>query len=502
MADGIFKRAEIETLRIDGGASGSSVFGASTTYGRGFVKRSLDAAQRTNAYGRTPEVPVGFQPPAITLTEDQEAAVRALEEFEASSDPFFLLAGFAGTGKTTVLNSWLRKRGSRGVAFCAPTNKATRVLFEMATRHGLSVPCLTIHKLLRLRVMKDASKKYAARAAASADRVDIGDFDIVVIDECSMVGDKPPPTERVDMRGLYELATSEAKKAGTKIIFVGDPAQLPPIEEGQSRTFETPRRIGLTKVVRQALDNPIIAVATYIRAKMYGEEVGTPPSLEAMADGVGVMRYARKDWLDKIVAAYREDADHPTRFKVLAAHKANVDDLNNHVRRALFGEDVPPFRVGERYIATEPVAIFEGEECVGFAISTDEDATILSAERAPHPRFPEYDAWRLEMQSDNGTFECHVVDPKDRRRWEEEIEAIGVREARGKRRFWMKWELNDAFAHLRPHYAMTIHRSQGSTYEEVFVDVQDIDSWRDQWTMYRLLYTACTRPSRALHLVM
>ena len=63
------------------------------------------------------------------------------------------------------------------------------------------------------------------------------------------------------------------------------------------------------------------------------------------------------------------------------------------------------------------------------------------------------------------------------------------------------WVLNDAFAELKPHYAMTCHRSQGSTYENVFVDYPNIMSNPGgKFEALRCLYTGCTRASQMLYL--
>lgn len=501
-------------------------------------KTCLDRSERQNGYSK-PSEPAAEPRPEVELTDDQKRAAEALREFVRSDDREFLLSGYAGTGKTTVLQHWLRgervevvcpvcdnpqfvspsgttcKNGHGGlepyfrkplrVAFAAPTNKATRVLWEMAGAHGLSVECSTIHKLLKLKVMSDAEKRYAAKRVSMdgfADRP-MSRFDVVVVDEASMVGNKPQGAER-EHRGLYDMAVEEAAETGAKLIWVGDPAQLPPVQDSDSPAFQVPRRAELTRVVRQALDNPILALATWIRSAMYGEDSGETPAL-VMSDGTGAAKVQRDEWMERIFAAYDEDPFHPTKTKVLAARNKVVDDINQRVRAHLVGPDAAaePYLAGERLVATEPVALWERGRIAGVAMATDEEAVIVSAERARHPKYFQYLSWELELEVGGGMhFKTYVVDPADRVRWQHDVEAIGKRESEtGLRRYYLKWELNDAFGHLRHHYAMTVHRSQGSTYETVFVDAEDISSWPGPASeMARLMYTAVTRPRKGLWL--
>ena len=447
-------------------------------------------------------------PAEIELTEDQSAALEALLEFEASDDKTFLLSGWAGTGKTTVLQHYLKITETEAAliggrihadrVLAAPTNKAVRVLAEMASAHGLSVPCLTLHSLLGLRLRKDAEQKYCD---AGTWGVDLTGTQVLVVDECSMVGNEPTRLGRREVPGLFSTLMNAAVDSRTKVVFVGDPGQLPPVKDGKlSPTFNTLRRFELKEIVRQAEGNPILRLASYIRAVMAGEAPARPNLADDGFTGV----YATRDlgeFEDLVVEAYLDESNHPTRYKALAYRNRTVDMLNDRVRREIHGPEAEKYLVGERYVATQPVVDVNQAGMPSIVAATDEDAVILSIEATQHEDLPQYRAFLLAMKGSDGSFPAVVPHPNDEQRWRADLKGMAEL-ARKRRVSWEQyWSLHDAFAHFKPHYAMTAHRSQGSTYENVFVDVPDIMSNPSgKWEALRCLYTACTRAAQMLYL--
>lgn len=445
----------------------------------------------------------------IELTPDQEGALNALMDFENSGDPTFLLSGWAGTGKTTVLQHYLKATETEaaldpsGRVHCprvltAPTNKAVRVLAEMAAAHGLRVPCQTIHSLLGLRLKKDAEQKYCDAGGFGAQ---LSDIQVLIADECSMIGNEPTRLGRKEVPGLYTTITKAAARAGTKIVFVGDPGQLPPVKDGKlSPAFNCLRRFELKKIVRQAAGNPILRLATYIRQVMDG---GTAPQPELEDDGfTGVyVAKTRREYEDLIMTAYLEDPNHATKHKALAFRNKTVDALNKRIRLELHGPGADKYVPGERYVATQPVVDYDSDGRPVIVASTDEDAVLLSVEPTQHDDLPQYRAFLLTLEGSEGVFHAVAPHPDDEERWRGDLQALAEL-ARKRRLPWETyWSVHDAFGHFKPHYAMTVHRSQGSTYENVFVDVPDIMSNPSgKWEALRCLYTACTRASQMLYL--
>ena len=91
----------------------------------------------------------------LRLTASQQKAITKLWQFIHSPNHFFLLAGYAGTGKSTIVFAVIKElvRLGKRVAITAPTNKAVEVVRNIAIKQGLSVDCLTIHQLMGLSIV-------------------------------------------------------------------------------------------------------------------------------------------------------------------------------------------------------------------------------------------------------------------------------------------------------------------------------------------------------------
>ena len=166
----------------------------------------------------------------MNLNSEQEIAGKALESFlsEKCGNQFFLLSGFAGTGKTFLLSKVL---SGRKVVFTAPTNKAVKVLDSslraaMGGGSPTSVPprTCTIHSLLGLALRADGGVKVIKQKDTD---LTIDSFDAVVVDEASMVGAE-----------LLTYIRKAVEGTKTKVIFSGDPMQLPPVKELESGVWK------------------------------------------------------------------------------------------------------------------------------------------------------------------------------------------------------------------------------------------------------------------------
>ena len=205
----------------------------------------------------------------ITLTAEQQIAFDALRDFAEgrTGAALAVLEGFAGTGKTTVVAELLNALCGLRVACMAPTNKAVAVL-KAKTDSGAEFGSVHSFLGLRLTEMEDGTQKCAPEG-----RCTLHDYDFAVVDECSMVSESL----------FREIVQS---KRSCRVLFVGDPAQLPPVEDGrESPVF---RMIGnkqrLSSIVRQAAENPIIAASLVVRRDI---EAGRRTSVADLADAFG-----------------------------------------------------------------------------------------------------------------------------------------------------------------------------------------------------------------------
>lgn len=176
----------------------------------------------------------------MQLSPQQDEAAMAVQAWlrDPSGMPFFYLAGFAGTGKTTLAK--ILAQNVRVVRFAAFTGKAALVLSSKECN-----PSSTIHSLIYKMVRTASGKK---RFVLNMDS-DILRCDLLIVDEISMVGEK---------------LGHDLLKFGVRILVLGDPAQLPPVKGTGFFTANRPDFM-LTEIHRQARDNPIIRMSMDVR---------------------------------------------------------------------------------------------------------------------------------------------------------------------------------------------------------------------------------------------
>jgi exodeoxyribonuclease-5 len=424
----------------------------------------------------------GIFPLPFPLNEDQDRAVTAMVEFLDRKCPeeFFVLRGPAGTGKTYCIKDLVNRLKGR-LVFTAPTNKATKVLRESVTTDGYKPDCRTIYSLLGLRLEPNGEIK---EIAAPEDPIDLSKFFAVVVDEGSMVNAL-----------LMKYITLAAREQQVKFIFMGDPAQLPPVKELRSPIWglDCPQA-SLTKVMRH--DNQILKLATTLRGK-----VDHPaPSIQIASDndaGEGIWRLGKQDFATALVNAAAAGQFSSGHAKAIAWRNITVDQLNRCIRNAIFDDPQQDWLVGDRLIMLEPARDRDGEPMA----STDDEGTVQRVSIAYHPLYGEYKCWALSVAfDDNRTDTVWLLHEDSRAAYESEVESLAAA-ARDNRRLWPRfWEFKEAFHKARYAYAITAHRSQGSTYADAYVDYQDILLNRNRQEAFRCLYVAVTRPRKRLFL--
>ena len=191
------------------------------------------------------------------LTADQIKADKLIEDwFLHSTRQVFVLAGFAGTGKTTLLKHTVTQTlnliPDESAAFVTPTGKAATVLI----RSG--IPATTLHRLIYQSIPEEQEieingKKVKIEKLTFKRRENIDkSIKLIVLDEASMVSDSV----------LWDLM-----EFGVKLLLCGDNAQLPPVE-GFNTYLKSPDYT-LRSIVRQQLDNPIIKISELAREDKY-----------------------------------------------------------------------------------------------------------------------------------------------------------------------------------------------------------------------------------------
>lgn len=415
------------------------------------------------------------------LNDEQAAAVTAILDWLAdpSGDRYFLLAGSAGTGKTFCVQRVLDTFRGRMI-FTAPTNKATKVLRDTLRAGGYGAETKTIYALLGLRLEPNGEIRELAHPE---EPIDLSQYRCIVVDEASMVNGQ-----------LFGFLNETAEAFNLKVLFMGDPAQLPPVKEKSSRVWEVKAGSHLTKVMRY--DNQILKLAVTIRDK-----VDHPaPSVRLATDNdgeQGIWKYTTRDWEREIVTAAMAGLfSEKNRAKAIAWRNVRVDYLNRLIRSSIFdnaGE--APWLESDRVIFTGPAKDLEDQTIA----TTDDEGTVERVVAGLHPVEPGFRIYNVTIQlDDNKVVTARVLHPDSEQAYNAKVEELAAA-ARSDGRKWKKfWEFKELFHGLRHGYAITAHRSQGSTYDTAFVDWQDILMNRNRQEAFRCLYVACTRPKRAL----
>lgn len=282
-----------------------------------------------------------------TLTIDQQKAIKNLHVFLNSDAKFFLLTGSAGTGKTSIIVNFLSSLSDVRIAFSATTNKAVSVLEKMLNqkleqehRQDLrkNITFLTIHKLLKIKRRIDLEGNEIFVTSIDDDNPihllnskSIYGYDIIVIDEVSMM---PEP--------LMEKLLKIKSKLPGKVIFVGDSAQLPPVNEDSSYVFNLDMpTCRLKNVVRNSGNMTILSDQVRQLVLKNGNV-----SLRKLANDKIQLYRDKKQWIDHYISQVStlfkqiqkgeidvEDSNLPI---VLTYRNSICNDINNRVRNILF----------------------------------------------------------------------------------------------------------------------------------------------------------------------
>lgn len=410
-------------------------------------------------------------------------------EADLAASPYFVLEGFAGTGKTFTCKALVSAIKGR-VCFTAPTNKAVKVLRATLTNDSYRPECATIYSLLGLMMVANGEvKELKGRDKDDEEKLDLGNYRLVVVDEGSMLNS-------IVMAHIREAQA----QYGVRFLFMGDPAQLPPVKELASPIWKlTGGHAKLTKVERH--DNQILTLVTQIR-----KVVDHPaPNIKLMDDndgaqGVWVMSNA--DFRRAIVRrADRGDFSEQTLAKVIAWRNVKVDEYNDLIRQVLYRDGypdgVPKFVATDRVIFTGPAQDLDDQPMA----KTDDEGTVTSVHVVSHPVYSDFKCFRLGITLDtNRLVTAFTLHPAEQGKFDRESESLATT-ARSNGRAWRDfWAFKEAFHGIRHAYAITAHRAQGSTYTAAFVDYRDILINRNRQEAYRCLYVACSRPTTELYL--
>jgi exodeoxyribonuclease-5 len=375
------------------------------------------------------------------------------------------------------------------IALCASTHRAARVLANTVNYNLIGKDqTTTAHKLFKLRPTVNASGKELITSSGSCK---IKPGSLVIIDEASMIGNS-------FLKAIVDIV----KKNNLKLLFVGDPFQLPPVSDRCSIFDGSLATYTLTTVHRQLGGNPILEKANEFREYIEGIR-NIEPTLEtninSKGEGIHVLPHA--DFVTKFVQKYMNYTT-GTEVDVPLCTYTNESAINYNamIRKASYFLDdvVQPFYPGEILIANS--VVMESEKVI---LTNNETVRVLEYEASEYVDIPGY------LVTVRGDF-CEYlktdvrkvfspITPTAANRVLNEYKKQAIRE-KDKSHWVHYYNIKNALADLRPPFAGTTHKAQGGTFPAIFIDKTNINKCRDKITRARLFYVALTRATTNVYI--
>jgi len=395
---------------------------------------------------------------SIQFTKEQKRGVKNMLHFLIDGEKkSYGLYGYAGTGKTTTIVEFvsylLKNRLICSIALSAPTNKAVNVIkakfkphlkeiVESVTNkkidskfnfddclillesHNIHINLMTIHKLLCFQTDYSVDGDTIFVRDMKKGSL-IGDYDLCVIDECSMIGTDMIDSIFDELRNFEKNGSGRRKKFKRvpKIIFSGDPAQLPPVNEDYSCIFcNKSDQLAIDRYVDQMsynISNAVVSDTQTVMHQMYQilqEELikmetytlknvcrskldivtrcclefrnwvisDQMPDLKKFTNHTGIGFYDAKkttdktktDWFEKFLQNIQSNEQ----CIIISWTNKQTDQYNEAVRRKLFNKKLKKFVIGDILMLSDFYNLDLGDDFVAQRLYTSEQIKITSAE--------------------------------------------------------------------------------------------------------------------------
>ncbi|MGV8964388.1 MAG: ATP-dependent DNA helicase [Candidatus Saccharimonadaceae bacterium] len=488
----------------------------------------------------------------LSLSTDQEQALSKLEAFLEGSIKVFMLKGYAGSGKTTILKGLVEYLGSleKEFALLAPTGRAAKVIRDITGQEAS-----TIHKgiysydeLVEVENAEIEGGKSFFYYYKIRNSTDVANK-IFIIDEASMLSDSKSEGEFFRfgtghlLSDLITYSRITTPTAGTKIIFVGDPCQLAPVGDNSSKAFDKEylfekfqlmtNDAEMKEVKRQAGDSGILSNASIIRKSISS---GLFNNFKIKVNGDDVFKPSYENFIDtwqKIKG----------RKIIIASKNKTCLDINLQIRKLKYGDSGLPIRKGDIMILganNYRKGVFNGEFAVVneiddvatsrnvkfYAKSIPGDPSAKTIAREVTLRWRTIELVFPDSESSNKVVRGQVLENflnGDNFLNPDEMQALYVDFKNRNNKLKPRTEefkeaiLNDDYFNcllMKYGYAVTCHKAQGGEWDHVFTvwdheNQKDFDCLRDKQLMrskdnqgfYRWAYTAITRASKKLYVL-
>ncbi|MFO7830098.1 MAG: AAA family ATPase [Bacteroidales bacterium] len=453
-----------------------------------------------------------FQKLNVTPTTGQVDLIEKLAGFILSdqSDDIFLIKGYAGTGKTTIISTLVKAFLSLKIksVLLAPTGRAAKVLASYAHKSAY-----TIHKkIYRQKSSKDGFGVFVLDTNLHSQT-------FFIVDEASMISNTSNDISIFGSgRLLDDLIQYVYQKKNCKLILIGDTAQLPPVGIDISPALEKKQLESynlkvtehqLTEVVRQVEDSGVLLNATKIRNLMIQGKYHFPKfEIDHIND---IQRVSGDELIDAITNSYEKNGIEDTIIITRSNKRAN--QYNQGIRNQIlwYEEEIA---VGDLLMVVKNNYFWmEDNEKIDFIANGDigEIMRIKKYEERYGFRFADivlrlidYDDLEIDCKIilDTLNINSAALTSEDNKQLFYQI-LEDYQHLKTKKQQYKAVKEDEFFNALQVKfsYAITCHKAQGGQWKSVFIDHGYLKEEMLDKEYFRWLYTAFTRPVEKLYLV-
>lgn len=472
------------------------------------------------------------------LTSDQAKLVEKLDSFLLNENQFFILKGYAGTGKTFLMKglSEYLTAIKRNFMIAAPTGRAAKIISEKTHQEAK-----TIHKMIYSETLmqvdenigKIDSLKFRFELNLNIDSIDT----VYIIDEASMVSNVRDESEFLSfgsgqlLKDLILYANFGTKLSNRKIIFIGDSAQLPPINMNYSPALSVEYLINnfggkataveLKEVVRHKTESGILKNATNIRNSI-SRNFKTELNISNSND---VIHLKTKDLLSNYISEL--DSNSFDKQVIIAHSNSSVKELNDLIRSHYF-PGKKTISKNDLILLTKnnynySIDLFNGDFGRVYSVGLEsETINVIFKRKTKYNDLKTYNIFLtfrnvcLTFQDSKKGFHqiyCKIIEnllySKNGQLLPEEQMALFVdfikrhpKLKAGTIEFKDELKIDPYFNALQIKfgYAVTCHKAQGGEWKKVFVDC-NAKMGKSNSTYFRWLYTAITRAKDKLFVI-
>jgi len=449
---------------------------------------------------------------SFTPTPEQQFAIDQIADFlfYPSADSIFLLKGYAGTGKSSLIGALVKTMTQleQKSVLLAPTGRAAKV-FAGYSGH----PAYTIHKKIY------RQKRFSSEPVDFVSTDNLHKDTLFIVDEASMISNDGLDSHYFGSgRLLDDLIHYVYGGENCRLLLIGDEAQLPPVMQEQSPALQPDILKGyglevfeamMTQIVRQGEDSGILFNATQIRNALREETTGMYPKLN-ISGFADIKKVSGEELIDEISAAYNRDGLEETMIISRSNKRANI--YNQGVRnRILYREE--ELSPGDMLMVTKNNYFWtENIDGVDF-LANGELLEVLRVRNTRDlygfrfcdilVRHPDYDL-ELELKILLDTLYSETTGLSKEKNAElfynilEDYADVPGKDGKMKK---MKIDPYYNAVQVKYGYAVTCHKAQGGEWKNIFLDMGYISEEHLGVNFYRWLYTAITRASNQLYLV-